>query len=185
MEKYKKRTRILGSYLKHTEPPFVCGWSAFQAGHVLCALKTICGKKWGLKLFTLPQVQKVLSYLQHTVQDSYERRLLQEKMWRPTLGKKQGTGRKPSKNTEGREVLFLNLGAAIRRAHNTDKSATTDVAKGCILHLSHPTSPLKPTQIPTRPLRSATSCFLTDSSFSKHTSFPYGCAAADCTAIPH
>ena len=62
--------------------------------------------------------------------DSYERELLQEKTWRLTLGKKQGMGRKPGKSAEGREVPFLNLGAAIsRRACSIVKSAPTQATK--------------------------------------------------------
>lgn len=147
----------------------------FPSGaHFLCIWKHSWKRMRFENVHAAPSTKDAITPPALSPKDSCERELLQEKMWRLTPGKKQGMRRKPSESAEGREVHFLNLGAAIsRRAYSTAKSAPAQSTEHvpcfpginilAVYHVSpilyHLSILLK--YLPVRLQRSATSCCLT------------------------
>lgn len=198
MEKYKTRTSTHGSCPRHTlsTHSFVAEVLS-QLGTFSVHLKTFMEENevWGCS--GSPTYKRCCHPPALSPKDSYKRELLQEKMWRLTLGKKQSMGRKPSKSAEEIEVYFLNLGAAISRiACSIAKSAPTQATKNvpcfprtntltiyCISHITSQTYSNISNICQTD--SSALLPFADkDSSFTKRMVFPYTCAAETCAAIP-
>lgn len=134
------------------------------------------------KVHTAPSPKGAVTPPALSPKDFYERKLLQEKMWRLTLGKKQGMCWKPSESAEGREEHFFNLGAAVsRRGCSIAKSAPTQATQHvpcfpgtntlaiyCISPIPYHLSILLK-YLPVRLQRSSTSCFLTKIAHSQNT----------------